>query len=44
MTVKALYDYDYLYVQAWLPMHQIYQGNCGGTTFPRSWGSPIRSL
>ena len=22
------------YVQAWLPVHQIYQGNCGGTTIP----------
>jgi phenol hydroxylase P3 protein len=22
------------YVQAWLPVHQIYQGNCGGPTVP----------
>jgi len=22
------------YVQAWLPVHQIYQGNCGGATIP----------
>ena len=22
------------YVQAWLPVHQIYQGNCGGPTLP----------
>ena len=22
------------YVQAWLPVHQIYQGNCGGPTIP----------
>ena len=22
------------YVQAWLPVHQIYQGNCGGATVP----------
>jgi phenol hydroxylase P3 protein len=22
------------YVQAWLPVHQIYQGNCGGGTIP----------
>ena len=22
------------YVQAWLPVHQIYQGNCGGTSIP----------
>jgi len=22
------------YVQAWLPVHQIYQGNCGGSTIP----------
>ena len=22
------------YVQAWLPVHQIYQGNCGGETLP----------
>ena len=21
-------------MQAWLPVHQIYQGNCGGTTIP----------
>ena len=21
-------------VQAWLPVHQIYQGNCGGATIP----------
>jgi phenol/toluene 2-monooxygenase (NADH) P3/A3 len=27
------------YVQAWLPVHQIYQGNCGGSTIPEvlSW-------
>ena len=22
------------YVQAWLPVHQIFQGNCGGPTIP----------
>lgn len=22
------------YIQAWLPVHQIYQGNCGGATIP----------
>jgi phenol hydroxylase P3 protein len=22
------------YIQAWLPVHQIYQGNCGGATVP----------
>jgi len=22
------------YIQAWLPVHQIYQGNCGGPTVP----------
>jgi len=22
------------YVQAWLPVHQIYQGNCGGASVP----------
>ena len=22
------------YVQAWLPVHQIFQGNCGGATIP----------
>ncbi|MGH3495289.1 MAG: YHS domain-containing protein, partial [Sciscionella sp.] len=22
------------YVQAWLPVHQIYQGNCGGPSVP----------
>ena len=22
------------YVQAWLPVHQVYQGACGGTTIP----------
>ena len=22
------------YVQAWLPVHQLYQGNCGGPTVP----------
>jgi phenol hydroxylase P3 protein len=22
------------YVQAWLPVHQIFQGNCGGATVP----------
>ena len=26
------------YVQAWLPVHQIYQGNCGGPTDPRRAG------
>ena len=22
------------YIQAWMPVHQIYQGNCGGATLP----------
>ena len=22
------------YIQAWLPVHQIYQGNCGGPSVP----------
>ncbi|MCC3313783.1 YHS domain-containing protein [Nocardia africana] len=29
------------YIQAWLPVHQIYQGNCGGPTMPEVfdwWG------
>ena len=32
---KDIFDYEpEKYVQAWLPVHQIYQGNCGGTTLP----------
>jgi phenol hydroxylase P3 protein len=32
---KEIFDFEpKKYVQAWLPVHQIYQGNCGGATVP----------
>jgi len=32
---KDVFDHEpEKYVQAWLPPHQIYQGNCGGATIP----------
>ena len=32
---KDIFDYEpEKYVQAWLPVHQIFQGNCGGATLP----------
>jgi len=32
---KDIFDYEPVkYVQAWLPVHQIFQGNCGGATMP----------
>ncbi len=32
---KDIFDHEpEKYVQAWLPVHQIYQGNCGGSTIP----------
>jgi phenol hydroxylase P3 protein len=32
---KDIFDHEpEKYVQAWLPPHQIYQGNCGGATIP----------
>jgi len=32
---KDIFDYEpEKYVQAWLPVHQIFQGNCGGATIP----------
>ena len=32
---KNIFDHEpEKYVQAWLPAHQIYQGNCGGATMP----------
>ena len=32
---KNIFDYEpEKYVQAWLPVQQIYQGNCGGPTLP----------
>ncbi|MCK6545696.1 aromatic/alkene/methane monooxygenase hydroxylase/oxygenase subunit alpha [Myxococcota bacterium] len=32
---KEIFDHEpEKYVQAWLPVHQIYQGNCGGATLP----------
>ena len=37
-TAIPLVDFDRKYpyedVQAWLPVHQIYQGHCGGATVP----------
>lgn len=32
---KWIFDREpWKYIQAWLPVHQIYQGNCGGATIP----------
>ena len=32
---KDIFDYEPTkYVQSWLPVHQIFQGNCGGATIP----------
>jgi len=32
---KSVFDHEpEKYVQAWLPPHQIFQGNCGGPTIP----------
>ena len=32
---KNIFDHEpEKYVQAWMPVHQIYQGNCGGATIP----------
>ena len=32
---KNIFDHEpEKYVQAWLPVHQIFQGNCGGATIP----------
>src|SRR3546814_11970862 len=32
---KDIFDHEPVkYVQAWLPVHQIFQGNCGGATLP----------
>jgi phenol hydroxylase P3 protein len=32
---KHIFDHEpEKYVQAWLPVHQIYQGNCGGASIP----------
>lgn len=32
---KDIFDYEpEKYIQSWLPVHQIYQGNCGGATVP----------
>lgn len=32
---KDIFDYEpEKYIQAWLPPHQIYQGNCGGSSIP----------
>jgi phenol hydroxylase P3 protein len=32
---KSVFDHEpEKYVQAWLPPHQIFQGNCGGPTLP----------
>jgi phenol hydroxylase P3 protein len=32
---KSVFDHEpEKYVQAWMPPHQIFQGNCGGPTIP----------
>jgi phenol hydroxylase P3 protein len=32
---KDIFDFEpKKYIQSWLPVHQIYQGNCGGSTMP----------
>lgn len=32
---KDIFDFEpEKYIQSWLPVHQIYQGNCGGATVP----------
>ncbi len=32
---KDIFDHEpEKYAQAWLPVHQIFQGNCGGATIP----------
>ena len=32
---KDIFDHEpEKYVNAWLPVHQIFQGNCGGATIP----------